>query len=234
MRRCLGGSWIALLALVACADGDTVDGGGGAGGVVNVSTGVSSSSSNASSASSTTNGSTSTTTSASSSGSTTSSSNATSSSTGPNPTCDDTGPGEPGNDTRATAHSFGSIGDDDDDGGSVAGVIASMNDVDWYTYTGSDDFGSIVDPARSLVGPGLEICKYLECIEGDADFACPSNTTPDTVDGLPGCCWTGAAEVAINAFTCEGTLVDDDARVFIRVRQAGAEDCEPYTLTYHF
>jgi hypothetical protein len=218
----------AALAMIACADTDSV-GAGGEGGVINVSTGVGGSGQSSSNSSS---GSTSGSTSSSSS-TTSSSTSSSSTSSGP-PPCDDTGLGEPGNDTRAGAHSFGTIGDDDDDGGTIPGVVASMNDVDWYTYTGSDDFGSIVDPTRSLVGPGLEVCKYLECVDGDADFSCPSNTTPDTVDGLPGCCWTGSAEVTISGFQCDGTLIDDDARVFIRVRQAGADDCEPYTLSYHF
>lgn len=217
----------AALVMIACADTDSV-GGGGEGGVVNVSTGVGGSGQSSTSNTSSTSAST-----TSASSTTSSSTSASSTSSGP-PPCDDTGPSEPGNDTRAGAHSFGTIGDSDSDGGSIAGVIASMNDVDWYMYVGSDDFGSIVDPTRSLVGPGLEICKFLECIEGDADFTCPSNTTPDTVDGLPGCCWSGAAEVAISGFNCDGTFVDDDARVFMRIRQAGADDCEPYTLSYHF
>lgn len=220
------------LAMLACADTDSI-GGGGEGGVVNVSTGV-----NSSSASSSTSGSTSASTTSSSSNTSSSSSTSTSTSTttstssGP-PPCDDTGPSEPANDARAGAHFLGTINDNDSQGSDFAGVVASMGDPDWYRYEANDAFGFVVDPSRSSVAPGLRICKYIQCKSGNTTFTCPSNTSPDTVDGIAGCCWTGNASVEIVDLDCSGTT-SENTNVYLRVDAPSAVDCLPYSVAFHY
>jgi hypothetical protein len=218
----------AALAMSACADTDTV-GGGGEGGVINVSTGVGGS--GQSSSSSNTSASTSASTTSASS-TTSSSTSASSTSSGP-PPCDDTGPSEPGNDTRAGAHYLGEIGDNDSQGGTFNGVLSSMGEVDWYRYDGEDNLGYVVDPTRTLMGPGLRLCKYIQCKSGNLTLTCPSNTSPDTVDGLAGCCWTGNVEVEIPSIDCSGTT-SEDTNVFIRIDATSPVDCVPYSVAFHY
>ena len=225
----LGSSTLVCVAfaMMACADTDTV-GGGGEGGVINVSTGVGGSGQSSSTSTTSASTSASTTSASSTSASTTT---ASSTSSGP-PPCDDTGPSEPGNDTRAGAHSLGTINDDDDSGDSFAGVVASMSDPDWYQYEANDSF-YVVDATRSSVAPGLRICKYIQCKSGNTTFNCPSNSSPDTVDGIAGCCWTGNAEVAVVDIDCSGTI-DEDTTVYIRVDAPTAVDCLPYSVAFHY
>lgn len=223
----LGSSVLACtaLAMLACADTDSV-GGGGEGGVVNVSTGVGGSGQSSSS------GSSSTSTSTTSASSTTSSSTSASSTSSGPPPCDDTGPSEPANDSRLNAHYLGKINDDDESGSSFAGVVASMNDPDWYRYEGDDSI-YVVDASRTSVAPGLRICKYIQCKSGNTTFTCPSNTSPDTVDGIAGCCWTGNASVEIVDIGCSGTI-NENTNVYLRVDAPTPVDCLPYSVSFHY
>jgi len=216
--------------MLACADTDSV-GGGGEGGVVNVSTGVNSGSSSGSSSTSASTTSSSNS-SSSSTTSSTSSTSASSTSSGP-PPCDDTGPSEPANDARAGAHFLGTINDNDSQGSSFAGVVASMNDPDWYRYEANDALGYVVDPSRTSVAPGLRICKYIQCKSGNTSFTCPSNTSPDTVDGIAGCCWTGNASIEIADLDCSGTT-SENTNVYLRVDAPTAVDCLPYSVAFHY
>lgn len=114
-------------------------------------------------------------------------------------------------------------------------MLATDDDVDWYRYDGSDDFGSVVDPARQIVAAGVRLCKYIDCAGGEAeDFTCPSGTTSDTQNGHPGCCWTGGTYYLIDLVCGSSSLDSDNAAIYIRVDHPGGPGCEPYTVNYHY
>jgi hypothetical protein len=155
--------------------------------------------------------------------------------------CTDPGPGEP-NDTQETAHSFGEITDDDDAGSRFCAALSATDTVDWYTYTGRDDFLAEVDPSRTIGAEDdvplgeLRICKFVACLEGPTVFTCPDGTTPDVAPGgQQGCCAQSQIELSDDflADLCSDTS-DDDAQVWIRVERVGDAACIPYDLAYHF
>jgi len=167
------------------------------------------------------------------SGSSTASGDPSSSSGAGGAPCQDQGPGEPGNDTKAGAYDLGTIGDSDGDGGQVTGNLREPGDVDWYTYAGEDNLGSSVDPFRQVAGPGLRVCMFVECIEGDTEFDCPSDTLATSEGGIPGCCWNGTQEVNIGGFNCNGPI-SDDANVYMKIEHPDGPGCESYTINYHY
>lgn len=148
--------------------------------------------------------------------------------------CTDPGPGEPNN-TMATAFNLGTIGDSDGDGKSVSGILDETgNDVDWYKFHGDDNAGSTVDPTRQLLGPGVRICKYIECTDGsDPGVGCPSGTTADTQGGKNGCCWTGGASVTLDFGCSFGGFGDDSLNAWIRIDAPNGSGCESYKVDYH-
>jgi hypothetical protein len=235
---------VAIASAAACAEGDSpgfenVGGGGGASGDGGSGEGGDEDDDDDTSGSraSATTGPTSTSavTSVSSTGSaTTTSTTTTTTSTGAggSPPCQDTGLGEPSNDEMSGAYNLGTQPDSDGDERTIAGVLQTPDDVDWYFYLGEDNFGSTVDPGRQIIGAGIRICKYIECVEGDAEFECPSGTQADEQGGRPGCCWTDnePLEWGLN---CNGP-VSDDARVYMRVDHVGGPGCESYSLKFNY
>lgn len=217
----------ALLALVACAGDppppgfEQVGGADGAGGAVTDSSSASSSSASSSVTSTT-----------SSSVSSTSASTSASSSTG-GLGCDEGPSGEP-NDTESTARDLGTIGDCDDEGEALTGVLTGFADVDWYKYLGSDKSAFCsVSPARSLVATHpVELCKFVQCLDGQApDFDCPSGTSSATSpDGRAGCCGTAGFDFGAS---CGSFLGSDDLRVYLRLTTE-QQACVEYTVDYHF
>lgn len=165
-------------------------------------------------------------------GTTTSSGTPTSSSSG-EPPCQDQGPGEPDNDTLNGAYNIGTIGDSDGDGGQVTGNLREPSDVDWYKYSGEDNFGSSVDPFRQVAGPGIHACMFVQCVSGDTEFDCPSNTVATQEGSIPGCCWNGTQEVNFGGFNCSGPI-DDDATVYMKIEHPDGPGCESYTINYHY
>ncbi len=140
------------------------------------------------------------------------------------------------NQTEPTAKSLGDVGDDDDDGGQVSGVLAGMKDVDWFKYDGSDDYFSTVDPTRSIqTEVAVQVCAFIQCKEGTLKpLSCPSGTQAATSpEGRKGCC--GGAGFTVSP-DCGGN--DDSASVYLRVSRDPEEDTHPkclqYTLKYHF
>jgi hypothetical protein len=239
----LGVLVVAIASAAACAEGDSpgfenVGGGGGASGDGGSDgdggdddDGDDTSGSRASSGAGPT--STAAVTSVSSTGSaTTTSTTTTTTSTGAGGApCQDTGLGEP-NDDMESAYPMGEQPSDDGEERTIAGVLQTPEDVDWYFYIGSDDFDGTVDPGRQIVGAGIRICKYIECVEGDAEFECPSGTQQDTQGGRPGCCWTDnePLEWGLN---CTG-VISDDARIYMRVDHVGGPGCESYSLKFNY
>jgi hypothetical protein len=138
------------------------------------------------------------------------------------------------NESEVDALNFGEINDNDDSGGSVAGVLDHGDDEDWFTYTGDDDLGYVVDPTREIVTDGeLRICKFAECLDGleITEIACPPGTNEDTSPaGRPGCCSDEGFEMG--AFNC-GDTSEDSAYIYIRLDQP-VQQCVSYTLNYHY
>ncbi|MBW2525866.1 MAG: hypothetical protein JRI23_16905, partial [Deltaproteobacteria bacterium] len=110
--------------------------------------------------------------------------------------------------------------DDPDPWPSFEGVIVDASDVDWYTYLGTDDLGTWVDPEVAFApeSTDLEICMYFWCTDaavwappeigaggaggGGPGHSCPAGTEADVLDlsavelggvfmgDAPGCCTT--------------------------------------------
>ena len=170
---------------------------------------------------------------------TTSSSTTTSTSTSTTPStgtsgCNDLGPGEP-NDTESTAHDLGTIGDCDDEGGSVSGLLDGPTDPDWYKYYGTDASSlCTTDPNRSVTSSHpIRVCKFIQCDDNEAnDFECPSGTSSATSpDGRPGCCAASSIDFSL---TCgSSSLNADNAMVYVRI-DTQENACVTYTLTYAY
>ena len=136
------------------------------------------------------------------------------------------------NNTEATAADLGTITDDDDDAVTITAVLEG-DEVDWFTYLGTDSILSSVNPARTLTTAGaLRMCKYVECSNDlfATEVTCPEGTvSTESPEGRPGCCGDDSFEIELG---CSG-VIDDEARVYIRFDQ-GLGDCTQYTLEYHY
>jgi hypothetical protein len=135
------------------------------------------------------------------------------------------------NDIEAQASDLGSFNDCDDSGSMVQGVLDGVDDVDWYRYVGSDDFGCVVDPTRLLTAThSLRLCKFAECTDGStASVSCTDGSSPATSpDGRPGCCHTLSFGMDVD---CDA--VSDDATIYIRLDTPG-DACVVYDLEYHY
>jgi hypothetical protein len=152
--------------------------------------------------------------------------------------CADQGPGEM-NDTMETATEL--AGGTDCDTLSMNGTIDGPGDIDWYTYTQSDDETLCnVKPGRDWAvasGHTILVCKYVACQEDGMSpdtVNCDNGSTPDEHNGLQGCCHTEPFNVGIGLFGCDGStdLVD----VYTRIEEPDAEPdaCTDYNLNYTF
>lgn len=138
--------------------------------------------------------------------------------------------GEP-NDTDVMAKNEGSISDCDSDGNFIEAALDGSGDVDWYSYAGSDNFGCVVDPARTITASGsLRLCKLAKCVFGATAVTCRDGSTPaqSPPTNWQGCCHVQGFRIDVN---CTGQ--DDDADILLRVDQPGAS-CVTYKLDYHY
>ncbi len=137
------------------------------------------------------------------------------------------------NDVEGMATLLGEINDNDDNGGSIFGVLDGPDDADWYRYTGDDDILYNVDPSRFVdATAGVRMCKFAECDNGigATEVPCPPETEPAvSPEGRPGCCAPLGMEIEAN---CSG-VVEDNMHVYMRIDSA-EEACVPYELIYHF
>jgi hypothetical protein len=171
-----------------------------------------------------------TTTEATTTTTTTTTATTTSTGSGGSPTCIDTGPGEP-NDTEGDATFLGNIDDCDTSGGSIKGTLAG-DDVDWYSYGGTDASFCTVDPTRSVTAQAaIRVCKFVKCDSGDEDLICPAGTTAEnSPSGKPGCCSTSDFVISPD---CDGPA-SDNMTIYIRLTKQPADNCVPYDLSYHY
>lgn len=135
------------------------------------------------------------------------------------------------NDTEQSATALGQITDCDRSGAMVSGTLDDSSDVDWYRFSGSDEFLCVVDPTRVLSSDGgLRLCKFVECTGAATDLLCPLGTSPETSpEGRVGCC--SSAGFSLPTLDCPSE--DDDATVYLRIDQA-AGDCVDYSVAYHY
>lgn len=136
--------------------------------------------------------------------------------------------------TEDSAYFLGEISDDDEDGGTVMGVLTGPDDVDWFRYDGSDDFFSTVDPFRTIVSSApVRFCKFADCPNDQVDFPCQEEAVATTSpDGRAGCCAESLIHVP-DALCGSSSLNDDSMAVWIRVDQA-EDACVTYAFDYHF
>ncbi len=136
--------------------------------------------------------------------------------------------------TEDTAHFLGEIDDDDDNGGTVMGVLTGPDDVDWFRYDGTDEILSVVDPLRTIVSSApVRFCKFANCPDGlgETEFPCEDGAVATTSpDGRPGCC--AESLIHVPDANCSGTI-DDDMAIWIRVDQP-EDACVTYAFDYHF
>ena len=146
----------------------------------------------------------------------------------------DPDPNEP-NDIAAEATMLEGIDDDDLHGDVLAGVLADPSDIDWFTYAGSDITGETVDPSRMLTVEGgtLELCKFLDCVEGTELVECPPGSIAAEPAGHPGCCAPTSIVFSAEGFECEAGAFETGAQVYIRLRNADAQ-CVAYEVAYHY
>lgn len=140
--------------------------------------------------------------------------------------------------TEATAHFLGEINDNDDNGGTVVGVLTGPDDVDWFRYDGTDALLNTVDPFRTIVASApVRFCKFANCPGpdgiADTEFPCEDGAVATTSpDGRPGCCAESLIHVP-DAVCGSSGINDDSMAVWIRVDQA-EEACVSYAFDYHF
>ncbi|MBX7078592.1 MAG: hypothetical protein K1X88_05325 [Nannocystaceae bacterium] len=139
------------------------------------------------------------------------------------------------NDFRDEATALGSISDDDLETLEFAGVLDGPDDADWFTYTGSDNLGDTVDPARTLTVPSgtLQMCKFFQCNVGEAQVVCPAGTEGVTEGLLHGCCAPTAFAFDSDGVECIGGAFDTGGTVWIVLR-AATEACVAYSGVAHF
>lgn len=150
--------------------------------------------------------------------------------TDPGANCPDNGFGEP-NDSQATANDFGTVSDADSAGKNFCAVLSGPNDVDWFTYHGSDDLFSEVDPFQTISnGTAGRLCVFFKCDSGTTTIGCSGGSTAATAPGgQSGCCATAPFPV-----TLECSSVNDHAQVWLRVDNPNANACVPYQLSFHY
>lgn len=134
------------------------------------------------------------------------------------------------NDSEATAKLLSGIDDCDSSGSTLVGTLDGPDDADWFRYQGTDVFGCVVDPTRSLTADGgLRMCKFAECLSGAASVSCENGSTAAvSPKGNPGCCHSQGFGMDVD---CPGA--DDDAAISIRLDQ-GQGGCVGYSVAYHY
>lgn len=139
------------------------------------------------------------------------------------------------NDFDDDATDLGEISDDDAEVVEFAGVLDDADDVDWFTYHGTDVLGETVDPARALqvVGGTVELCKFFTCDVGEAQIVCPGGTMGVTEGLRSGCCGPGSFAFDEDGIECVGGAFETGGTVLVRVSNASAQ-CVEYSGTAHF
>lgn len=133
------------------------------------------------------------------------------------------------------ATDLGEISDDDAETVEFIGVLDDPDDVDWFTYHGTDALGETVDPARTLqvFGGTLELCKFFTCDVGEAQVVCPAGTMGVTEGARHGCCAPSSFAFDPDAIECIGGAFETGGTVLVRLQNA-SDQCVGYSGTAHF
>ncbi|MDC0666586.1 hypothetical protein [Nannocystis radixulma] len=117
--------------------------------------------------------------------------------------------------------------------GTLEGVLDSDGDADWFSYHGTWNALCIIGPnlAHSVTASDdVRLCVFADCDQGNGNFNCGGGLSEaDSPDGLPGCCGDGDVD-----FNLDCGLLNDNARLYIRVDQAPAGACVEYSVQYDF
>ena len=117
------------------------------------------------------------------------------------------------------------------------GVLNGSDDVDWYGYeiTGSPSTNLFVKE-----NVPVELCVFVECLQGTLTLQCESGSTEAVDDyATPGCCATGDATSQAYLSTyqyCAGTdggATPDDGTAYVRLTST-EDQCAAYTLRVGF
>jgi hypothetical protein len=146
----------------------------------------------------------------------------------------DADPNEP-NDFDDDATPLGEISDNPADTLELAGVLDHADDVDWFSYHGTDVLGQTVAPTRTVIASGgtLEVCKFFTCDDGQAQVVCPGGTTAATEGGMNGCCAMGGFAFDDDGIECIAGAFNTGGTVYIRL-QSGSAQCVDYSGTLTF
>jgi hypothetical protein len=130
---------------------------------------------------------------------------------------------------------LGEISDDDAETVEFIGVLDDPDDVDWFTYHGTDALGETVDPARTLqvFGGTLELCKFFTCDVGEAQVLCPAGTMSITEGTRHGCCSPSSFAFDADGIECIGGAFETGGTVLMRLQNA-SDQCVGYSGTAHF
>lgn len=164
----------------------------------------------------------------------------------------DAGPDQPGNDaggsTPATcvdkddpggaegvAKPLAATDDCDDSMKSVKGIANGPIDVDFYKLSAQDKFLCSLDTEFNSPTAGLELCVFARCGNSTANAVsgCKSGTLKTAAGGIKGCCAATPGK-ATPEWDCSGITDNDSAEFYISVKQAGGNECLPYTLNYRY
>lgn len=119
----------------------------------------------------------------------------------------------------------------------VKGVMNGLSDVDFYKFSVSDTKGHTMDTAFETPTKGIELCVWLSCQKGTANFkGCKGGSEDTSLAGRVGCCAAGPGTPSPD-WECKGSVthpvLDDSANIVVRVRQT-ADMCLPYSWSYNF
>lgn len=144
------------------------------------------------------------------------------------------------NDDMVAPHGLGGISDGDSyPAGTLEGSIYPEDDVDWFVYVDSDDFGSSIFPRAQLQdvpsGSDYDLCLFVRCQDGSTPSVDCTAGAREDAGGLRGCCSRngGSADENVRVdHDCDAT--DDTADVLVRITKAdGPPVCDTlYTLLY--
>jgi len=150
--------------------------------------------------------------------------------------CDLTSP-----DGRTNARDLGTFRDTQDQIFTTYNALFPGEDTeDWFRSYCTDELGGLMDTRAWLQSPpghDYDLCVYYLALNGDGEVVCAAGT-PDTFEGLPGCCSRNAGTVDEHVElepSAGGAFTDDDGTFYYRVTYvSGVGTCTTFRLQYAF
>lgn len=108
-------------------------------------------------------------------------------------------------------------------------------ETDWFRTFGDEGALFCSEQPRAIVTTDIdvEVCVYIECLEGAANsIGCAGGSmSADSPEGRPGCC--GTNEAHLNDYECGGLLTPKNVDIWISVASEELA-CVDYDMTYSF